>query len=139
MIPVAVPYVRRASILCLCPELILLVCLQKEYAQEIADRLSALGLFADVDNGADTLPKKIRNGEIAHYNFLLGALHVLSRSLILMTIFFCLSRGPRRTRQSVCQRSKQGRRGYEIKGRDGTARRGDCQAGRTQELTTPRQ
>ena len=47
--------------------------LQKEYAQEIADRLSALGLFADVDNGADTLPKKIRNGEIAQYNFLLGA------------------------------------------------------------------
>ncbi|KAG9307924.1 hypothetical protein JVU11DRAFT_12894 [Chiua virens] len=51
VIPVAVPY--------------------KEYAQEIADTLSALGLFADVDNGADTLPKKIRNGEIAQYNFLL--------------------------------------------------------------------
>jgi threonyl-tRNA synthetase len=47
--------------------------LQKEYAQEIADKLSALGLFADVDNGADTLPKKIRNGELAQYNFLLGA------------------------------------------------------------------
>ncbi|KIJ63654.1 hypothetical protein HYDPIDRAFT_175966 [Hydnomerulius pinastri MD-312] len=51
VIPVAVPY--------------------KEYAQEIADKLAALGLFADVDNGADTLPKKIRNGEIAQYNFLL--------------------------------------------------------------------
>ncbi|KIJ16340.1 hypothetical protein PAXINDRAFT_168488 [Paxillus involutus ATCC 200175] len=51
VIPVAVPY--------------------KDYAQEIADNLSALGLFADVDNGADTLPKKIRNGEIAQYNFLL--------------------------------------------------------------------
>ncbi|KAF8556608.1 threonyl-tRNA synthetase [Imleria badia] len=51
VIPVAVPY--------------------KDYAQEIADKLSALGLFADVDNGADTLPKKIRNGEIAQYNFLL--------------------------------------------------------------------
>lgn len=25
-----------------------------------------------MDNGADTLPKKIRNGEIAQYNFLLG-------------------------------------------------------------------
>ena len=46
--------------------------MQKEYAQEIADKLTALGLFADVDNGADTLPKKIRNGEIAQYNFLLG-------------------------------------------------------------------
>ncbi|KAG2035579.1 hypothetical protein BDR03DRAFT_899737 [Suillus americanus] len=51
VIPVAVPY--------------------KEYAQEIATRLSDLGLFADVDNGADTLPKKIRNGEIAQYNFIL--------------------------------------------------------------------
>lgn len=46
---------------------------QKEYAQEIADKLQSLGLFADVDNGPDTLPKKIRNGEIAHYNFILGA------------------------------------------------------------------
>jgi threonyl-tRNA synthetase len=51
VIPVAVPY--------------------KEYAQEIATRLTDLGLFADVDNGADTLPKKIRNGEIAQYNFIL--------------------------------------------------------------------
>ena len=34
--------------------------------------MSESGLFADVDNGADTLPKKIRNGEIAQYNFILG-------------------------------------------------------------------
>lgn len=46
--------------------------MQKDYASEIADKLSALGLYADVDNGADTLPKKIRNGEIAQYNFILG-------------------------------------------------------------------
>jgi len=45
---------------------------QKDYAQEIATRLADAGLFADVDNGADTLPKKIRNGEIAQYNFILG-------------------------------------------------------------------
>ncbi|KAH9992345.1 threonyl-tRNA synthetase [Russula vinacea] len=51
VIPVAVPY--------------------KEYASEIATKLSESGLFADVDNGADTLPKKIRNGEIAQYNFIL--------------------------------------------------------------------
>ncbi|KAH7928335.1 threonyl-tRNA synthetase [Leucogyrophana mollusca] len=51
VIPVAVPY--------------------KDYAQEVAAKLSSLGLFADVDNGADTLPKKIRNGEIAQYNFIL--------------------------------------------------------------------
>ncbi|TFK75637.1 threonyl-tRNA synthetase [Pluteus cervinus] len=43
----------------------------KDYASEIAGHLSELGLYADVDNGADTLPKKIRNGEIAQYNFLL--------------------------------------------------------------------
>jgi threonyl-tRNA synthetase len=51
---------------------------QKEYAQEIATRLTDLGLFADVDNGADTLPKKIRNGEIAQYNFILGERLALS-------------------------------------------------------------
>lgn len=48
--------------------------------------MSENGLFADVDNGADTLPKKIRNGEIAQYNFILGTPHhavILSPSLIL--------------------------------------------------------
>lgn len=43
----------------------------KEYAQQIADQLVSLGLYADVDNGDNTLPKKIRNGEIAQYNFIL--------------------------------------------------------------------
>ncbi|KAF8958944.1 hypothetical protein BDZ97DRAFT_2045909 [Flammula alnicola] len=43
----------------------------KDYAAEIAGRLESLGLFADVDNGENTLPKKIRNGEIAQYNFIL--------------------------------------------------------------------
>jgi len=33
-----------------------------------------VGLFADADNGENTLPKKIRNGEIAQYNFILGML-----------------------------------------------------------------
>ena len=32
------------------------------------------GLFADVDNSPETLNKKIRNGEIAQYNFIFGAL-----------------------------------------------------------------
>ena len=45
---------------------------QKEYATKVATTLSDLGLFADVDNGDNTLPKKIRNGEIAQYNFILG-------------------------------------------------------------------
>ncbi|KAJ6463891.1 threonyl-tRNA synthetase [Mycena sanguinolenta] len=43
----------------------------KEYATQVCERLKALGLFVDVDNGADTLPKKVRNGEIAQYNFIL--------------------------------------------------------------------
>jgi threonyl-tRNA synthetase len=50
--------------------------LQREYATEVATKLSESGLFADVDNGADTLPKKIRNGEIAQYNFILGTSHL---------------------------------------------------------------
>ncbi|KAF7290298.1 AA-TRNA-LIGASE-II domain-containing protein [Mycena chlorophos] len=51
VIPVAVPY--------------------KEYASEVAEKLKSVGLYVDVDNGPDTLQKKIRNGEIAQYNFLL--------------------------------------------------------------------
>ncbi|EPQ51912.1 threonyl-tRNA synthetase [Gloeophyllum trabeum ATCC 11539] len=51
VIPVSVPY--------------------KEYASQVARHLSSLGIFADVDNGENTLPKKIRNGEIAQYNFIL--------------------------------------------------------------------
>ncbi|KAJ7337348.1 hypothetical protein DFH08DRAFT_876556 [Mycena albidolilacea] len=43
----------------------------KDYALQVSERLKALGLFVDVDNGADTLPKKVRNGEIAQYNFIL--------------------------------------------------------------------
>ena len=31
-----------------------------------------LGFWADVDNGENTLQKKIRNGEISQYNFILG-------------------------------------------------------------------
>ncbi|KAJ7652190.1 anticodon-binding protein [Mycena polygramma] len=52
VIPVAVPY--------------------KEYASQVCGRLiKSVGPFADVDNGADTLPNKVRNGEIAKYNFIL--------------------------------------------------------------------
>jgi threonyl-tRNA synthetase len=58
VVPVAVPY--------------------KDYAAEIANRLSALGFFADVDNGDNTLSKKIRNGEVAQYNFILGMQSLLA-------------------------------------------------------------
>ncbi|EKM78406.1 hypothetical protein AGABI1DRAFT_60603 [Agaricus bisporus var. burnettii JB137-S8] len=43
----------------------------KEYASEVARRLTDHELWADVDNGENTLPKKIRNGEIAQYNFII--------------------------------------------------------------------
>jgi len=43
----------------------------KEYAAEVTQKLWDAGLFADVDNGTETLNKKIRNGEIAQYNFIL--------------------------------------------------------------------
>lgn len=52
--------------------------IQKDYASEVCERLKSNGLFADVDNGADTLPKKVRNGEIAQYNFILGMSAVAS-------------------------------------------------------------
>ena len=42
------------------------------------EHLSGLGLYADVDNSAETLKKKIRNGEIAQYNFIIGALSTLN-------------------------------------------------------------
>ena len=45
--------------------------IQKDYASEVQGKLSAAGIWADVDNGENTLQKKIRNGEIAQYNFIL--------------------------------------------------------------------
>lgn len=78
MVPVAIPYVSIFDHVFKCPlSYRLLTCLvpflQKEYATEVATTLSNLGLFVDVDNGENTLPKKIRNGEVAQYNFILGA------------------------------------------------------------------
>lgn len=51
----------------------------------MTDKLQGLGLFADVDNGPDTLPKKIRNGEIAQYNFILGETILPSWFLLFLT------------------------------------------------------
>jgi len=45
--------------------------IQKDYASEVQQNLSAAGLWTDVDNGENTLQKKIRNGELAQYNFIL--------------------------------------------------------------------
>jgi hypothetical protein len=48
--------------------------IQKDYASEIQQKLSAAGLWTDVDNGENMLQKKIRNGEIAQHNFILAVL-----------------------------------------------------------------
>ncbi|KAG5466722.1 hypothetical protein LSCM1_00896 [Leishmania martiniquensis] len=42
-----------------------------EYAQRVRDTMHDAGFHADVDNGAATLDKKIRNAEKARYNFIL--------------------------------------------------------------------
>ena len=52
--------------------------MQREYASEVADKLSKLGLYVDVDNGENTLPKKIRNGGFAQYDCILGERHASS-------------------------------------------------------------
>ncbi|CAJ1012061.1 TGS domain/Threonyl and Alanyl tRNA synthetase second additional domain [Leishmania naiffi] len=41
------------------------------YAQKVRDTMHDAGFYADVDNGAATLDKKIRNSEKARYNFIL--------------------------------------------------------------------
>ncbi|ORZ21236.1 hypothetical protein BCR42DRAFT_459239 [Absidia repens] len=39
------------------------------YAEEITSRLNELGIYVDADLSDNTLNKKIRNSELAHYNF----------------------------------------------------------------------
>lgn len=47
----------------------------KEYAKEVTKKLFDAGFYVDTDLTDNTLPKKIRNGEIAQYNFILGMLY----------------------------------------------------------------
>jgi len=42
-----------------------------DYATEIAKKLFDAGLYAEADIGENTLPKKVRNAELAQYNFIL--------------------------------------------------------------------
>ncbi|GAA5831901.1 hypothetical protein JCM3766R1_000143 [Sporobolomyces carnicolor] len=55
----------------------------KEYAKEVAQMLWDAGLYADADLSDSTLPKKVRNGEIAQYNyiFVVGSEEMESRSV----------------------------------------------------------
>ncbi|KWU41505.1 tars protein [Rhodotorula sp. JG-1b] len=55
----------------------------KEYAKEVAQKLWDAGLYADADLSDSTLPKKVRNGEIAQYNyiFVVGSEEMESRAV----------------------------------------------------------
>ena len=55
----------------------------KDYAKEIVDKLVGLGIFADADLSDNTLNKKIRNAEIAQYNFIfvVGEVEMTTRSV----------------------------------------------------------
>lgn len=43
-----------------------------DYAQKVTDKLVAAGIYADADLSDNTLNKKIRNSELAQYNFIFG-------------------------------------------------------------------
>lgn len=44
-----------------------------EYANEVRDKLHAAGFCADSDtDSGNTLNKKVRNAQLAQYNFILG-------------------------------------------------------------------
>ncbi|KAN0063845.1 threonyl-tRNA synthetase [Thecaphora frezii] len=46
-----------------------------EYAKEVQATLWSAGMYADVDLSDNTLPKKVRNGEVAQYNFVVVVGH----------------------------------------------------------------
>ena len=47
-----------------------------EYANEVRDKLHAAGYMADVDtDSGTTLNKKVRNAQLAQYNFILGKVY----------------------------------------------------------------
>ena len=64
----------------------------KDYAKEVAAKLWDAGLYADADLSDSTLPKKVRNAELAQYNFIFGASLSLSLSLSLQHSALSLTR-----------------------------------------------
>jgi hypothetical protein len=48
------------------------------YAQKVADACFDAGLYVETDLGENTLNKKIRNAEIAQFNFIFGNLFYLN-------------------------------------------------------------
>jgi threonyl-tRNA synthetase len=51
------------------------------YAKSVADRLYKAGFFADVEDSSKTMNKKVREGQLAQYNFIfvVGAAEEVSR------------------------------------------------------------
>ena len=45
-------------------------------APQVREQCHAQKFFADVDDGGDTLNKKIRNAQVAQYNFIFGTVIV---------------------------------------------------------------
>ena len=61
------------------------------YAQEIRDRLQADGYCTDVDvDDGNTMNKKVRNAQLAQYNFILGRLILYVISFTTAFILFTL-------------------------------------------------
>jgi threonyl-tRNA synthetase len=49
-----------------------------EYAEKVAQEFKDAGLFADVDDSANTLNKMIRNAQVGQWSFILGESYVCS-------------------------------------------------------------
>jgi hypothetical protein len=48
-----------------------------DYADEVQKAVHDAGFYVDVDTSGETLNKKIRNGQLANYNFILGMLSTI--------------------------------------------------------------
>ena len=42
-----------------------------DYARQVRKEIRAAGFYVDCDDSGNTLPKKVRNGQLAQYNFIL--------------------------------------------------------------------
>lgn len=116
----------------------------KEYAKEVAQKLWDAGLYADADLSDSTLPKKVRNGEIAQYNYIFGAFglgwSIRERELTCASCVTLHSRRIRRDGVAGGQRPQPRRRGQQ-KGAHGDdqTRRGAREAPPVEEREAARQ
>lgn len=60
-----------------------------DYAEEVKDKLFAVGFMAEVDTDAgDTMNKKIRNAQLAQFNFILGKIGFFHQLVMLIIYNF---------------------------------------------------